>query len=399
MLIGLRWLGTNDGYHQLGFDAVTLFLILAHFPKINPIKLNDILSEILETCSSHTTPPCNLNHLLLDMLDPELQQWLIADAHRARMNGYLHFAALSLVIYDSLCLIPREGNYLYYDKRRTGRIIYFSIKICSFFQLICASFTNQADYLPRLWCVVGNGWMNTFVVTILTTTLNLLLVVRLRALWEHDLRITIALYGAMACEVLTGFAGGVLGSYSLTLNVIDRSPFHGCSQSSQLHAMIPLRLAVLIIWCCVTALQVALTVIKFVEHLYPKNQTFYSHIAHIRKHTPVIYVFYRDGNLFIFPVLVFGILQYISMTKASDLNSTSALALDWTVWTTVVYYLCVTRLILNLREANCRLTEPMASRQLTTLQFREVPVQDQADGSVNVVLDINCQFQPQRVPS
>ncbi|KAJ3568251.1 hypothetical protein NP233_g5835 [Leucocoprinus birnbaumii] len=103
----------------------------------------------------------------------------------------------------------------------------------------------------------------------------------------------------------TGLAGSLVGAVDLTLHAVDRSSFHGCIATPTIKAAVPLRLAVLIVWCCVTAVQVTLTVVKFVDQLNipVKDHTIHDRFSLFKKNTPVAYVFYRDGNLFIFPVL------------------------------------------------------------------------------------------------
>ncbi|KAJ3554876.1 hypothetical protein NP233_g12333 [Leucocoprinus birnbaumii] len=115
-------------------------------------------------------------------------------------------------------------------------------------------------------------------------------------------------------------------------------PLPGCSWvTSRYQTFLDLKfnLLITIVQISVTGTQALLTIIKIIQTLKvyeEKNQPFYERVSHIRMYTPVIYTFYRDGTLYIIPIL--GITQANSLNvHGSPLNY-----IDWEAWRSVVYH-------------------------------------------------------------
>ncbi|KAJ3573939.1 hypothetical protein NP233_g2116 [Leucocoprinus birnbaumii] len=87
--------------------------------------------------------------------------------------------------------------------------------------------------------------------------------------------------------------------------------------------------------------------------------------------TPMLWVFYRDGILFFVPVFAIQILGF-SVTLAWNRNIWVD-NLPWGAWLAVTYYICGTRLILHLRQADCSISDTTLSEKISTLQFHEFP--------------------------
>ncbi|KAF9442493.1 hypothetical protein P691DRAFT_810561 [Macrolepiota fuliginosa MF-IS2] len=68
----------------------------------------------------------------------------------------------------------------------------------------------------------------------------------------------------------------------------------------------------------------------------------------------------------IFVVHLLGLVQVLGVTF--DENAVGKIP-SMRGWTSLVYCFCGTRLILNLRKANCKLTESIYSQQHSTIRF------------------------------
>ncbi|KAJ3557937.1 hypothetical protein NP233_g11611 [Leucocoprinus birnbaumii] len=150
---------------------------------------------------------------------------------------------------------------------------------------------------------------------ILETAVQVLLTLRLTALWSQNKIVKVFLYLILFIEIF----GQCL---SMTSN------FYNGSSHTEIDATDP-------------------------------GETVWHRISHVRKFTPVMYTFYRDGTLFTIPILVL-----VSLVLAAGRTNIFTNPLDyfhWPAFLELAYYLVGTRLILNLRKANCKLTESVVS--------------------------------------
>ncbi|KAJ3558765.1 hypothetical protein NP233_g11435 [Leucocoprinus birnbaumii] len=106
-------------------------------------------------------------------------------------------------------------------------------------------------------------------------------------------------------------AGSLVGAVDLTLHAVDRSSFHGCIATPSIKAAVPLRLAVLIVWCCVTAVQVTLTVVKFADQLNipVKDHTIHDRFSLFKKNhlRGPLKGYYSTGQFPLPPIGYFGL--------------------------------------------------------------------------------------------
>lgn len=295
---------------------------------------------------------------------------------RMELNSYIQYSAITLFSYDSLRIIPREVKHIYRGGPRFLRIIYFSVRICTLLHLIIMAYTSQNYVLPKSWCIAST-WIDSVAFTLfLQAMTRILLVVRLRALWNQDKTVTVILYILTGAGVLVDLISVCIENYYISRFAIDRFFLTGCAiiqnEGLQFYSIQhKLALASSIVGVVSTTVGVALTIMRFMG-TYSDSRfagpTFRERISFIKEVTPVIYVFHRDGTLFFIPILPFMVLQLVAVLSTNDLFN--PLRLDWSSWVAFMHYFTGTRLILNLLEANCKLSESIVSRQVyTPLQF------------------------------
>ncbi|KXN89062.1 hypothetical protein AN958_06366 [Leucoagaricus sp. SymC.cos] len=147
---------------------------------------------------------------------------------------------------------------------------------------------------------------------ILTAVVKILLVLRLRALWKGSLIVTWILLLATAGNQTAEMIINSLSTFSVGIinhrYMIDRFPLWSCYTNdmppSEAHILHVSQSGVAICRLTVCSLELTLTLIKLAQELRRVRvlgDTLPESIRQMRKCTPVIYVFYRDGTLFFLP--------------------------------------------------------------------------------------------------
>ncbi|KAJ3551553.1 hypothetical protein NP233_g13063 [Leucocoprinus birnbaumii] len=139
------------------------------------------------------------------------------------------------------------------------------------------------------------------------------------------------------------------------------------------------RFALAIIRCSANIVEAILLLITLGKALNTErrfsDKSLLTAIGERRHHTPVLYIFYRDGALLLIPILILSILGLVDNT----LPYPALHKVDLDMWFFLTYQLFVSRLVLNIRRANGKLTESSALEQLSTLRFgshRDISGQD-----------------------
>ncbi|KAJ3564966.1 hypothetical protein NP233_g7943 [Leucocoprinus birnbaumii] len=119
----------------------------------------------------------------------------------------------------------------------------------------------------------------------------------------------------------------------------------------------------------VTTIEAILMLIKLCEALKAErrfsDKSLLTAIGERRRCTPVLYIFHRDGALLIIAISIisaFGVVATVVPYPA--LTQT-----DWNMWLLLIYQLFGSRLILNIRRANGKLTGSIVPEHLSTLRF------------------------------
>ncbi|KAJ3554133.1 hypothetical protein NP233_g12487 [Leucocoprinus birnbaumii] len=204
--------------------------------------------------------------------------------------------------------------------------------------------------------------------------IKLILVLRLRAIYRHDNKISLMLYGLMGIEML-GALVALIGfvAVSTVYPAVVPFPFPGCwsSQTAPPWSTFYDKSA-LVLWVTrfsTTAVEAILMLIKLGEALNKErrlsDKSIWSAVGELRRLTPVLYIFYRDGALLFIPIFVINTLGIIAKTAPNSVVGD----IDWSMWLLLTYQICGSRLILNIRRANEKLTGSMVPQYLSTLRF------------------------------
>ncbi|KAJ3559727.1 hypothetical protein NP233_g11193 [Leucocoprinus birnbaumii] len=211
--------------------------------------------------------------------------------------------------------------------------------------------------------VVGFGYV---------AAIKVILILRLRAIYGYHRKVSILLY-ALIAEGLVSKGGlaaltGVLVLATASL-VQTHFPLPGCWLLTSTLSWSPLvgaktLLAFWIIRFSATTIETVLMLIKLTETLNAErrfsDESLWSVIREHRRLTPVLYIFYRDGALLIIPTL--GLI-------GDAIPSSAASGVDWNMWLLLTYQLFGSRLILNIRRVNGKLTKSIIPEHLSTIRF------------------------------
>ncbi|KAJ3560480.1 hypothetical protein NP233_g10813 [Leucocoprinus birnbaumii] len=140
--------------------------------------------------------------------------------------------------------------------------------------------------------------------------------------------------------------------------------------------------------------------VKFImtyQNTRAAGSTVHERISHMKAFNPLLYVFYRDGTLFFIPMLVLSILDittwFVDLTQTIVgfvLINTNV----WYIWLYVFYWLITTRLILNIRMADCDFNESLVSKPIHSIQFHRTTHHDSdgiyASGELEEIREEHC---------
>ncbi|KAF9440463.1 hypothetical protein P691DRAFT_780073 [Macrolepiota fuliginosa MF-IS2] len=307
------------------------------------------------------------------MSDPELDLAdLIYDLETMYMGGYVYCSALALLIYDSLCIFPQEVKYLYRWPWSIIQAIYILLRVCTCIYLISNVYGFQATFLSKSVCL-GIGWSHKIIIDIIIPSImKILLIIRVRAIWDYNIRVTIALVFITALDILLGIVRTVIVGVIYQQYSVGGTPVHDCFEKyyspSDTHLLDSVEFVVLAGRCIITGIEVLLILVRLFQALKQvklMGHTFYERMVHIKRLMPVIYVFYRDGTLLIIPIFGTSMLAFANTLSSKPIFG----AVDLGGWLALVYYICGTRLVLNLREVNCKITESILPQNFSDLQF------------------------------
>ncbi|KAF9441051.1 hypothetical protein P691DRAFT_780689 [Macrolepiota fuliginosa MF-IS2] len=213
---------------------------------------------------------------------------------------------------------------------------------------------------------------------------------RVNAIWDHNLKVTVMLVLAITVEIILATLRTIIVGVVQHDIILSGLPLHGCYigeiSSSSVHLEGSIEIALWVSQSVNIGFELLLILVKLVQALKQvKNtgNTFYERLLHIKGFMPVIYVFYRDGMLAVFPIFVINILSFVQVMQTEVVADEVIPKLpDMGGWTLLVYYFCGTRIILNLRKADCKITESIHSlKGGTSLRFNHDTQEDNDEGT------------------
>ncbi|KZT39317.1 hypothetical protein SISSUDRAFT_1061253 [Sistotremastrum suecicum HHB10207 ss-3] len=299
------------------------------------------------------------------------QEWqeLLTTLDQFRAVNYSIASALAWLVYDTVCHLPSEIEYIWRAKWSFPKVLYIFARYWGIFQLgfelgVNNSVTVGVDNLYcKFWL-----WFYTFSgFVVFTTTVNVIFVLRIHALYNRSKRILALLIGLVLLEFGTELY--VTLSQALLNDVIPRPlPFiPGCLISNGVTNR------ALIAWVPNFSVGFGffvLTVIKLYQTLREQHsQSTTTGVFRLTSRQiksslgPMLTMFIRDGALFF--ALLFSISVVCAvMTIVYQHSEIVTLAYPWLV---SVYAYSGSRLILNIRSVG--VSKPQHSTVPGTLEF------------------------------
>ncbi|KAJ3553340.1 hypothetical protein NP233_g12669 [Leucocoprinus birnbaumii] len=214
--------------------------------------------------------------------------------------------------------------------------------------------------------------------------MKIILVLRLKAAWNDNRFVSTLLYFLTGAEALTGITLAVFSIYFSKIATGGHFPLWGCwtsptSSDPEIIAQLLSNLnkvdgAFMGVRAVSTLIETILTLTKFVVTYKETNRalnlrTLRERIKYVKVFTPLLYVYYRDGTLLFFPILILSVLELLidlslvpeSVTRVLNNGPVRILVI-------VVYYIVASRLILNIREAGTEYNASLLSSKRSGAQ-------------------------------
>ncbi|KAJ3558865.1 hypothetical protein NP233_g11410 [Leucocoprinus birnbaumii] len=228
-----------------------------------------------------------------------------------KIANYGLVIAITTLVYDSIRLLPLEVQYIY-------RVL-----------------VTNANHTPHrhgadIFCCDLKQTIISFIAVLLPITLKVMLVIRLRAVWNNSRAV------AATAQILNDI-----------LWTIDKSPVENCWVGGS-GSDIPLS-DIMFIKATTTfnfmragsaLIESILTFVRFImtlQNIRGAGSTFHERISHIKNVTPLLYVFYRDGTLLFIPVLVLAIVDAISLSVSLPQTLGSFVFANTNFWPVLLY--------------------------------------------------------------
>ncbi|KAJ3563910.1 hypothetical protein NP233_g8636 [Leucocoprinus birnbaumii] len=264
-------------------------------------------------------------------------------------------AALTIFFYDSLLLIPDEVEYIYSRKKTFTTVIYTMSKVVGVL------------YFPLDFLFSGTE------ISVPLYVINHLL---LPCITEHKRAVMILLWVVISIEIAAIMLAFITIGVIASATAVPTPPLvDGCALSDDMSEAFQKLLTGggdLPVWCTrvlSTAIEMGLLLFKLYQYSTSLNRGAEGHnTLSIRKLSPLLYVFYRDGLVFLIPAFAFQIMGFAASPQWDGLLAN----FPWATWLMLTYYICGTRLILHLRRADYQLGKSRIVEEMSTLRFQHV---------------------------
>ncbi|KAF9451848.1 hypothetical protein P691DRAFT_772802 [Macrolepiota fuliginosa MF-IS2] len=309
-------------------------------------------------------------------MDVFTQAEIVNIASQYRTINYTYAAAVTLVVYDSLILFRREVNHIYSGPRSLAKWIYVLIKVMGLTMFSHDFYTyytphkestepNRYDGFPTtISRITGVGLFEVGDTAIIKT----LLVMRLRALYRNHRGVTIILCITTAIELMSTTYAYVMAGLNNQWYVVVPDPLPGCTlgpQNTMTHFRSPV-----VAWSTRLAsnsLELLFLLYGLYRCLKGSESYFKKGWGHMRQIAPVLYVFYRDGTMFYIPIFVLSAIGFVGSIDTRIVTHLSCA--NWEAWLAIAYYICGTRLILNIYSAGTEFTTSMITQHVSSVAF------------------------------
>ncbi|KAJ3564964.1 hypothetical protein NP233_g7944 [Leucocoprinus birnbaumii] len=237
--------------------------------------------------------------------------------------------------------------------------------IMKFFGILYFITSLYGRIYPRVTRVMPDVWMAALSIIDIgyLAAVKVILILRLRAIYGNNQRVSILLYTLMAVEMAAGLVVMICGTLvNTTASLKTPFPFPGCwFFDSNLSLYTLARKAVFAL--ATTRFSITSEALNTERKI--SGRSLLTAIGERRRLTPVLYIFYRDGALLIIPIFVIS-----TLALASQILQGHAMGgVTWDVWLLLTYQLGGSRMILNIRRANGKLIGSIVPEHLSTLRF------------------------------
>lgn len=118
----------------------------------------------------------------------------ITDPENLSGTRYTQTIVATLMVYDFIYLIPRQVRYLHRKKWSKLHVIYFSILIASWVGMIADLYTVNKTWISKSWCSIDALLHALFTWAFSSLIMKILLIERLRAIWNRNFIVALTLY-------------------------------------------------------------------------------------------------------------------------------------------------------------------------------------------------------------
>jgi len=257
---------------------------------------------------------------------------------------YVKLAGVSAsvwLLWDILITLDQEVTYIWSSRWTVPKVLYLAARYCGLFTTI---FNTVVPMLPNLsvsFCSAWSWFVSFSAVIFFTTTVNLIFLLRLRALYYRNRKVVIFLTVLSVAEFITAIPVTVITVKDVHMTPIPAGlPLTGCYGSSPSHLALVSWIPCLVVAC----IFFAFTLYQFTLVLQgEENRLAFASLRRTKRMAPVVSLFVRDGAVFF--ALIFAVVLINTVFNAVGDGLTTA-GLPWLM---AGYSIAGSRLILSIR--------------------------------------------------
>ncbi|KAF9044942.1 hypothetical protein BJ165DRAFT_1474381 [Panaeolus papilionaceus] len=280
--------------------------------------------------------------------------------------SYMFVSAGTLMVYDTLLVLPREVTHIWSAKWSAPKVLYLLTRywglVILFVDLsVYTHLQTSVQWCQRfLWYNMTIGSTST-----LSLLVNIVLMMRLYALYGRSIQIVLFLVVIFLADIVLAVLSVVFtgpSAYSTTFVAPPSLPLLGCLSAPDISNTI---------YGWIGGLATAIILFVMMAYkLLSNNRTRPRRTAHTSL-PPLIVAFYRDGTMAFFLIMCVTVVGFIlSFTIDGPLQ------ISYMPWVTVITSACGSRLILHLREAvyddPTRHTEALSAQGVNAYKMQSV---------------------------
>jgi len=267
----------------------------------------------------------------------ELQSTL-QSIHSVKLAGV---SASAWLLWDILITLDQEVTHIWSSHWNIPKVLYLATRYYGLFNTI---FNTVVPMLPNLsvsFCTAWSWFIGFSGAVFFTTTVNLIFLLRLRALYHRNRKAVIFLTLLYVVEFITEVTITIITIKDVHMSPIPAGlPLTGCYSSSPGHLTLVSWIPCLAVACVFFAF----TLYQFFLALQDEeNKLAFASFRHRKRMAPVISLFVRDGAIFF--ALIFAVMLINTVCNVVGGVLTTA----GIPWLMAGYSIAGSRLVLNIR--------------------------------------------------